>query len=140
MATSYQWILDGNPINGATNQIYVTSQPGTYVVAITDSNGCVAYSDPILVSSIFNIQAQENIIILSPNPFKENTVIQFTSADYKYDYVFKLYDVLGKEVQEFDVTGSKFKVDRGNLSEGLYIYKIFSLDKQLGIGKLIIQD
>ena len=49
-----------------------------------------------------------------------------------------MYDLLGREVQEFQVTSSKFRVERGNLSEGLYIYKLYSEEGVRHTGKLSI--
>lgn len=42
--TSYQWYRDGYPISGATGRSYDATVTGTYVVFITDGNGCQAYS------------------------------------------------------------------------------------------------
>ena len=37
---TYQWYLNGNPINGATSQTYSASAAGTYAVDVTNSNPC----------------------------------------------------------------------------------------------------
>lgn len=39
-AASYQWILDGSPISGATAQSYTATAYGNYQVEVTYSNGC----------------------------------------------------------------------------------------------------
>lgn len=46
--TDYQWLLNGNPV-GTQSSIYVSS-PGTYVVIVTDSSGCIN-SDTIAVTA-----------------------------------------------------------------------------------------
>ncbi|HZV12263.1 MAG TPA: T9SS type A sorting domain-containing protein, partial [Candidatus Kapabacteria bacterium] len=43
-AATYQWSFNGVPIPGATQQRYVTLQPGSYTVNVTDANGCAASS------------------------------------------------------------------------------------------------
>ncbi len=42
--TSYQWNLEGNPINGAVSQVYGATVSGNYSVTVTDVNGCTATS------------------------------------------------------------------------------------------------
>jgi PKD repeat protein len=37
---SYQWYLNGNTINGATDYFYIASQSANYNVVATDVNGC----------------------------------------------------------------------------------------------------
>ncbi len=50
--TSYQWLNcdeDNAPISGATNQVFIATQSGTYAVEITDEFGCVSTSSCITV-------------------------------------------------------------------------------------------
>ncbi len=46
---SNQWLLNGNIIPGATNQIYVPNINGYYQVQITSPSGCTSASDSILI-------------------------------------------------------------------------------------------
>jgi gliding motility-associated-like protein/uncharacterized repeat protein (TIGR01451 family) len=49
-ATSYQWYLNGQPIAGAVQQQYVTSEAGAYVVEAYNSGGCTSErSDPVFI-------------------------------------------------------------------------------------------
>jgi PKD repeat protein len=41
-ASSYQWMLNGSNIAGATNRKYVAAVSGSYDVVITNNNGCTA--------------------------------------------------------------------------------------------------
>ncbi|MDP4236797.1 MAG: hypothetical protein Q8919_10145, partial [Bacteroidota bacterium] len=50
LATSYQWLLNGQAIPGATSNRITISSNGSYAVSITDSNGCSSISDPIIYS------------------------------------------------------------------------------------------
>ena len=47
----YQWYLNGTLIPGATSAIYHFSAPGTYVVVVSDSNGCSQTSSDYVVNS-----------------------------------------------------------------------------------------
>lgn len=50
-ANFYQWFLDGIIIPGATDQEYIMIQTGTYIVEVSDSNGCSA-SDTLIVTQL----------------------------------------------------------------------------------------
>lgn len=60
---SYQWAINGNSLPSSTNSIYA-SQAGDYIVAITDSSGCID-SDTlsIILSSAASIISQQDINI-----------------------------------------------------------------------------
>lgn len=94
-ASSYQWILNGVPINNATNPVYVATQSGSYTVAITDTNGCTAVSNaiPLIVNSIKNL-AKEDKIDVYPNPIdKGNLFIEVGK------------NVIGSRLELFDDNG-----------------------------------
>jgi hypothetical protein len=48
-APAYQWYLDGDPIDGADEQVHVALVNGSYTVEIIDVNGCTAMSAPEIV-------------------------------------------------------------------------------------------
>lgn len=55
-ASGYQWIRNGQPVSGATNQTLSISQSGQYQVEISDGSGCKS------ISAIFEVQP------VGPNP------------------------------------------------------------------------
>lgn len=63
-ATTYQWYMNGQKINGATSINYTATKNGIYVVRITDNNGCVyRYSAGYVFtggSSSFNVSSSSN--------------------------------------------------------------------------------
>lgn len=46
----YQWLLDGDPIDGATDQTYVASVSGLYAVAVTNNFDCERVSSSVTVT------------------------------------------------------------------------------------------
>lgn len=48
---SFQWLLNGSPIPGATQANYSATQPGNYSVAVTITGGCTAASSTVTVTS-----------------------------------------------------------------------------------------
>ncbi|MBD0256766.1 MAG: SprB repeat-containing protein, partial [Cytophagales bacterium] len=45
-----QWLLNGNPIPGATDQTLTVNAAGTYSVRVANADGCTATADPVTVS------------------------------------------------------------------------------------------
>jgi hypothetical protein len=75
-ASNNQWYLNGNPIPGATGQVYFATGPGSYTVVVTDpSNGCSSESLPVLITSIDEQAA--SALSLFPNPATDRLVIRF---------------------------------------------------------------
>jgi hypothetical protein len=46
---TYQWLLTGNPISGATNSTYTAAVPGSYTVTVINTNGCSTTSAAFIV-------------------------------------------------------------------------------------------
>lgn len=73
---SYQWLLNGQPIAGATDSIYVPVQSGDYAVIITSANGCTFHSGeiPFVVSGTV-LPANVTKFSLAPNPTSDQAVL-----------------------------------------------------------------
>ena len=70
---NYQWYLNNNPINGATNPAFTPTLPGDYYVIVTNAP-CSATT-----SNTIRIIASPNIQIASDNVFCENDSFTITS-------------------------------------------------------------
>lgn len=64
--STYQWLLNGALISGATNQTYAASNSGQYQVVITNSNGC---ADTSSISNLQNATAQSFSLSSSATSF-----------------------------------------------------------------------
>lgn len=51
-ASAYQWYHDGVPIGGADEQDWEAEENGAYFVRVTDSLGCSANSDTVLIATV----------------------------------------------------------------------------------------
>ncbi|MEX1187916.1 MAG: T9SS type A sorting domain-containing protein, partial [Bacteroidia bacterium] len=54
---SYQWLLNGSPIIGATQNTYSATQSGAFSVSVTNSAGCSGSSNSITVNVVANVTA-----------------------------------------------------------------------------------
>lgn len=71
---SYQWLLNGNVITGATNQSYVPVTNGSYQVVVTNAN-CTDTSSVLAINTVTVEQVAESEIKVYPNPFKNELQI-----------------------------------------------------------------
>ncbi|RYY38714.1 MAG: T9SS type B sorting domain-containing protein, partial [Chitinophagaceae bacterium] len=73
--TSYQWLLNGNPIAGATAATYNATQTGNYSVTITNAQGCTGTSsNTVAVTLVPAPQAD-----FSFSGYCLNTPVQFSN-------------------------------------------------------------
>lgn len=77
---SYQWLLGGQPLEGANEAAFTALESGSYSVQVVDGNGCALVSEPIAVTvnSLEDLGLQS--LSVSPNPFESRFRLEFTAA------------------------------------------------------------
>ena len=86
---SYQWLLNGSPIPGATTGAYLVEDVGTYTVRITNSYGCSVIDSVVIISDCSPSDLQ-----VYPNPAQYTVYIQWCK-----NVTAKLYCMDGKLVE-----------------------------------------
>ncbi|SNT14546.1 Por secretion system C-terminal sorting domain-containing protein [Ekhidna lutea] len=71
---SYQWYLNGNEIDGATEIEYTATEAGEYTVEVTFGN-CVSVSEPYSISTVLGL-TDDVLINIYPNPVSEKFEIE----------------------------------------------------------------
>lgn len=118
---SYEWVLDGTLITGATSDTLITTSNGYYTVSVTDSNGCIAQSSAFLVNTaIEDIGAQS--IKLYPNPATEKVFIETELSLEK----ILVYDNVGRNIFESENHGQT--IDVSVFPEGQYFIRFIFRD------------
>ena len=129
---SYQWLLDGMPVVGATSSIFVPTESGTYTVLVTADNGCTATSDPVLISSVRDLN-NAGYIHLSPNPCKDILHIHFDKP--LTIYALSVYDIIGNQViYAEDVVRN---IDYWSISLESYPTGVYSIEVHTDKGNLV---
>ncbi len=131
-AMSYQWFLNGTPIQGATAQTYTPSQSGSYTVQVTDMNGCSATSAPLNYTTTSYSSSQNYEISIYPNPTEGNVLYIRKPSNFEFNY--QIIDLNGKIIQSGAL--NKAEIEVGNLTEGMYFIKLFEKDFSF-VGKFI---
>jgi hypothetical protein len=94
--STYQWLFNGSPIQGANSQTYSANQNGEYRVLISDANGCKDTSDLVLISSLgIAAYVPDGTWELFPNPVSTNLFIQ-GSVGISGKFSCQLYDIAGR--------------------------------------------
>lgn len=123
-ASTYQWYLDGELLQGATGSFFVPLQSGAYTVLTTDANGCEAVSLPLDVEIINSIA--ETLPAgwkVYPNPASDWLTLELPGID---NGAFALYELTGRMVLKGIISGEKSALSLGHLEGGMYILEIKS--------------
>jgi hypothetical protein len=120
--TTYQWLLNGAPINGATSVGYVATQNGDYAVLVTDNFGCSDTSNTITVTTlgIGNALSSANFTIY-PNPTTGELNINVSGMDEVLN--IDLLDIYGRLIKSFPkrITGGLSQLQLNELAAGTYL-------------------
>jgi endonuclease I len=129
-AISYQWYLDGNPIDGATSATYNFTSAGNYSVQIQQFNECPSFTSN---ASLVTINVEENDAVtfdlsVFPNPAEDRVVVK-THASRPTAAQINLLDMAGKIVfttKENLNGGLNLIAIEQELSAGVYTVEIRS--------------
>ncbi len=79
-ASGNQWLLNGNPIGGATNTTYVATASGSYTVTTTDGNSCTSAPSSAVVVTVNPLPAAPTITPGGPTTFCTGGSVTLTSS------------------------------------------------------------
>ena len=135
--TSYQWYDNNNdPINGATDSIFIPLAMGVYYVTVTDTNACSAdsYSIQYTISTIEDYSSSINIF---PNPTNGKITV---NSEYGIKTI-ELYNTIGNELLSVNNKENKItetKLDLSTFAKGVYFIKI-NINNQIVNQRIILQ-
>ncbi len=131
---SYQWLLNGNPIDGATSQTYEALEDGAYSVIVTNEANCSSSSEVIIVN-VNELESQ--IVLIYPNPMTNVAYISFKDASTK---TIKLLDLTGKEVRVWtNIVTDQLEIQKGDLAVGNYIIHVIDAEEEFSVKLSIVK-
>lgn len=130
---SYQWLLDGTDIEGATTNSFTPVVNGNYSATVTNANGCSVTSAPvnILVTSIEATEPQIDVLLF-PNPASEFVDLGFGQLMSKGTTI-RLVDNAGREMQQLVLkkAAHSVRVNVSRLPEGVHMVLINDQGKRV---------
>jgi len=138
-------IYSGTGVTGGTTFDPSVSGAGmfnlTYV--FTDANSCSnSASDSIQVDLCTGVAAAGNIddVKVYPNPFSDQTVLYIGQSIELKGTEIRVFDMLGKEVMVISgIHSYQVTIERKDLRDGMYFYRLINDSKEISTGKLIIE-
>lgn len=84
------------------------------------------------------INTKKKEVKISPNPLNEHSSITITDAG-DADYDLTVYNLMGEEVKQIHIKGnSSSTLYKGEMSQGMYLYRVVSKNELIAVGKFII--
>jgi len=124
---SYQWYLNGNPVNpGGNAGLYTPTVTGTYSCIVSNNFGCSDTTNNFVVTSLMGIGENANLadqLEVFPNPATDRISISFGShSDCMAD--IRIMNNMGSVVKSQRVSctggGNTFEISVADLAAGMY--------------------
>ncbi|MGB3074100.1 MAG: PKD domain-containing protein [Chitinophagales bacterium] len=143
-AASFSWDFgDGSALNTTDlNASHIYSNPGSYWVnfSATDLNGCdSAYTLQIeVLTATAEPESQSQSVSIYPNPVHQQGWLLLQHFN-QFPMQAIIYDLAGRKLIQFGVTGSKQEFSVQSLKPGSYFLMLTGGDRKLSVTKLIIE-
>lgn len=126
-ATSYQWYVDGNLINGATSATYIASVSGSYTVEALAGAGCTA------TSAAYQYTAPEpngiNDVVLSSTVQVFPSVAQGSFNIFNNSGVsglrYAVYDLNGRMEKEGLLNNGQTTITTNDMASGVHFVRVY---------------
>jgi len=144
---NYQWLLNGNKLEGSNQGALTVNQPGEYAVELTTAAGCTTrlVAVTVTVSGILNPgQLISEELKIYPNPVSDEVALEvFGDNEFEKD-TWQIYDENGKAVGSQAIlvrhTPSLLQLNISQLAPGTYVIISQSNNQKIFIGKILKVD
>ncbi len=133
---SWQWYLNGNKIEGATNPTLDVTENGMYSVVVTGGAGCTdsAWYEVTNVTSVENI-GNNRYVSIYPNPVSDFAEVHNMAG---MPVQVAVMSVEGRELSKEKISGTAARIDMSGYSSGVYILQVRgNKDQLLQVEKII---
>ncbi|MCX7743534.1 MAG: T9SS type A sorting domain-containing protein [Flavobacteriales bacterium] len=117
---TFQWYLNGQPINGANQNTLVPLQNGTYTVTIMDDFQCETESEPFILNNLSMPQILNELYLnVYPNPIQTHLMFENLSQEKQYIRIINAY---GQLIQEIEMMAREVRlIFMLNYAPGIYL-------------------
>jgi hypothetical protein len=125
---TYQWLLFGNPIVGATSQSYTITETGAYALQIVSENGCENTSSTQFINYIAVDEQPFSEVKVFPNPAQDMIYIQGLESFIGKELI--VFNSLGQRIHSLSNIASKgLRLDLTAYPKGIYHLQIGTLSR-----------
>jgi hypothetical protein len=132
-AIFYQWLYEGESIEGANSTVHYAQEVGDYQVYIENPNGCGAYSDVVFLNAVGIKDFDVASFNLYPNPV--SSVLTVRMSQLSSVASLAITDVLGQEIHNIEIdtrnVSEEYKMDLSSIPNGMYFVVVESDAKQI---------
>ena len=118
---AYAWFLNGELVEGETEQTWNPQMNGNYSVAILTEEGCSVFSEEMIIDGVVEIARTFDVSVY-PNPVRDELTI-----DFKGDLMTKninILDMQGRVVFTMQSNQQQVRIDMSALSAGQYVVQL----------------
>lgn len=139
-ASGYQWLLNGQPISGATSQNYIAIASGIYQVQVFNTEGCSGLSNSVnvtITTTGLHDLVTEIPYTIYPNPNNGKFTVSLLNGEYH----LTMFDVSGRLVYETignTKDGELVSIASPVLEKGVYLLSITQSGKK-GNSKILVE-
>lgn len=136
------WKFPDGQTSAAQNLLFTPAQSGTYDVKLLATNACGTDS---VVKSITFIRVGVNEVLnkigfsIYPNPFSTTATIKIEQATMYSNLVFEMFDMAGRKVTTKLLVNAETTLNKGDVANGVYMYKVTNGSETLATGRLVVQ-
>lgn len=135
-----QWFLDGEIINGSTNDSLSIRESGDYSVRV-EQNGCSMDSDviSIIISSNKNLTDDENSILIFPNPVDNNVINILCSNPIEHIEIKSLEGKVLFSSNYINDKTLKEEILTSNIKSGVYILIVHDEEGNIYTERIVLK-
>jgi len=132
-AVTYQWNLNGNPIQGANSSSWTAVANGSYTVTITDSAGCSATSGPYIIAGVGLQEIPDN----SLQVINTSTLLEIRMLDRTTISSLELYTAGLQLARKWQPNAKETSIEKSGLKAGVYQLIIHTTDGRSGFYRFV---
>ena len=114
---AYEWFLDGNLIEGETNQTLEVGlgDKGSYSVIVTIQS-CGVLTEEVIVNNVL-----EEAITVYPNPAKNSV---FVDSNIPFSGEYQIFNLNGQTIGQGRIDNTSISIDISGYEDGIYYLKL----------------
>jgi hypothetical protein len=138
--SSYQWLLNGGAISGATGMSYLITQSGTYALQVTDTNGCSGTSTPSIITGIGHSMNQWDELVLFPTPTRNEFRLR-SLGPISIPLTVSVTDLYGRRVfsTKLPALDNEARFDISQFAAGTYWVQVDGEEEFRKVFRLVVQ-